>query len=231
MIFSLSSCPWFTCSQTLFGNQGERSETMTESDWLNCTDPQKILECIRDKTSERKLRLTLCGWSRLNWKWLSQQSQSAVEVAELFADGLVSDEDRRSADVELWWGEQGQHKTVENWLARLTLEGSIDLWEAAYASSSINPKIKNRQVAILRDIVGNPFHPVFINPSWLTWNDGTVFRMARSIYNERSLDGLPILADALVESGCTDQDILIHCRGTGPHVRGCWVLDLILGNK
>lgn len=204
---------------------------MTESDWLNCTDPRKMLEYLRDKASERKLRLTLCGWSRLNWKWLSQQSQSAVELAESFADGLVSDEDRRSADVELWRAEQGRHKTVRNWFTRLTLEGSIDLWEAAYGSSSNNPKMKNRQVAILRDIVGNPFHPVFIDPSWMAWNDGTVVRMAQSIYYERHLDLLPIVADALEESGCADQDILTHCRGTDLHVRGCWVLDLILGKK
>jgi hypothetical protein len=53
--------------------------------------------------------------------------------------------------------------------------------------------------------------------------------LAESIYDDRAFDRLPILADAVEEAGCTDIDILIHCRGPGPHARGCWVVDAILG--
>jgi len=162
---------------------------------------------------------------------MSQQSQSAVEVAELFADGLISDESRRDADAKLWWSEQGQHKPIRNWYARLTLEESHDLWEAAYASRSHNPRIKRRQVAILRDIINNPFRPVSIDPDWLSWNDGTVQKIAQVIYGERAFDRLPIMADALEEAGCNNVEILNHCRQPEEHVRGCWVVDALLGKS
>ena len=84
---------------------------------------------------------------------------------------------------------------------------------------------------MLRCIFGNPFRPVTINPAWLTWNDGTVQKVAQGIYVERAFDRLPILADALEEAGCTSQEILNHCRQPGEHVRGCWVVDLVLGKE
>jgi len=87
------------------------------------------------------------------------------------------------------------------------------------------------QSGLLRDLFGNPLRPVTINPAWLRWNEGTLRRLAESIYNERAFDRLPILADALEDTGCTDAEILGHCRGPGPHVRGCWVIDLLLGKE
>lgn len=86
-------------------------------------------------------------------------------------------------------------------------------------------------VAVVREVVGNPFRPVTINPAWLAWNDGTVVKIAQTIYDERAFDRLPILADALEDAGCTDLSILRHCRNEGPHVRGCHVLDLLLGKE
>jgi hypothetical protein len=71
--------------------------------------------------------------------------------------------------------------------------------------------------------------PVTISPAWLSWNDGTVVKLARTIYDDRGFEDLPVLADALEDAGCTDEAILGHCRGPGPHVRGCWVVDLLLG--
>jgi hypothetical protein len=79
---------------------------------------------------------------------------------------------------------------------------------------------------ILRDIFGNPFHPVTADPSWFT---PTVLTLAEGIYADRAFDRLPIQADALQDAGCEDADILTHCRGPGPHARGCWVVDLVLG--
>lgn len=80
----------------------------------------------------------------------------------------------------------------------------------------------------IRDIFGNPFHPVALDSIWLTWNDGTVVKLAEAIYQERAFDRLPILADAFEEAGCHDADILNHCRQPGVHARGCWVIDTIL---
>jgi hypothetical protein len=80
---------------------------------------------------------------------------------------------------------------------------------------------------LLRDIVGNPFREVKFNKRWLTTD---VLALARGIYDERAFDRMPILADALQDAGCNADDILSHCRDANqPHVRGCWVLDLILG--
>jgi hypothetical protein len=81
---------------------------------------------------------------------------------------------------------------------------------------------------LIREIFGNPFRPVAIDPRWLT---ETVVALATGIYAERAFDRMPILADALEEAGCDHADILSHCRGDGPHVRGCWVVDLLLGKE
>jgi len=78
---------------------------------------------------------------------------------------------------------------------------------------------------IVRDVFRNPFRTVRLEPKWLS---STVVALANGIYQTRAFDGMPILADALQEAGCDNDDILNHCRGPGPHVRGCWVVDLIL---
>ena len=75
-----------------------------------------------------------------------------------------------------------------------------------------------------------PLRPA-LNPDWLAWNDGTVPRITQAIYDERAFDRMPVLADALEDAGCTDRAILDHCRQPGPHVRGCWVVDLLLGKE
>lgn len=84
------------------------------------------------------------------------------------------------------------------------------------------------QVCLLRDIFGNPFRPVTLDPRW---QSETVVALASGIYAERAFDRMLILADALEDAGCDNADILAHCRGDGPHVRGCWVVDLILGKS
>lgn len=81
---------------------------------------------------------------------------------------------------------------------------------------------------LLRDIFGNSFRPLVLDPSWLTWQDGTVIKLAQGIYEERAFDCMPVLADALEEAGCTEGEVLAHCRQPGTHVRGCWGVDLLL---
>ncbi len=83
-------------------------------------------------------------------------------------------------------------------------------------------------VRFLRDIFGNPFRPVTLDPRWLS---STVLDLARTIYDERVWERMPILADALMDASCDNEEILNHCRGEGPHVRGCWVVDLLLGKS
>ena len=78
---------------------------------------------------------------------------------------------------------------------------------------------------LLRDIFGNPFRPVTVN---LVWRSASVVSLAQAIYEERAFERLPILGDALEDAGCANADILAHCRGPGPHVRGCWVVDHLL---
>lgn len=79
-----------------------------------------------------------------------------------------------------------------------------------------------------RDIFGNPFRPVAFSQKW---RSDTAVSLATGIYADRAFDRLPILADALEEAGCDHPDILTHCRGPGPHVRGCWVVDAVLGKS
>ncbi len=82
--------------------------------------------------------------------------------------------------------------------------------------------------SIVRDIFGNPFRPVTIDPRWLT---ATVIDLADAIYADRAFDRMPILADALMDAGCDSEEIIAHCRGDAPHVRGCWAVDLVLGKE
>jgi hypothetical protein len=83
----------------------------------------------------------------------------------------------------------------------------------------------------LLEIAGNAARSVTADPAWLTWNHGTVPAIARHVYDDRAFHDLPILADALEDAGCTNTDLLDHCRGPGPHVRGCWAVDLLLGKS
>jgi hypothetical protein len=80
----------------------------------------------------------------------------------------------------------------------------------------------------VRDIFGNPFRPATFNPAWRT---DTAVALARQMYDSRDFGAMPILADALQDAGCGDEQVLAHCRGAGPHVRGCWVVDLVLGKQ
>jgi hypothetical protein len=89
------------------------------------------------------------------------------------------------------------------------------------------------QATLLRCIAGNPFRPTPVEPAWVT---PTAVVLAQAAYENRTLpegrlepDRLAILADALEEAGCTNADILNHLRQPGNHVRGCWVVDLLLG--
>lgn len=95
--------------------------------------------------------------------------------------------------------------------------------EAARELSVVSAKLTD----ILRDVCGNPFRPVAVNPSWQTLG---LQALAQAIYDADAFDRLPELDAALEEAGCDEPAILEHCRLPGSHVRGCWVLDLVLGH-
>lgn len=84
------------------------------------------------------------------------------------------------------------------------------------------------QVVLVHDIFGNPFRPVSMLAEWRTDN---ARGLARQMYESRDFTAMPVLADALQDAGCADEQLLGHCRGPGPHVRGCWVVDLVLGKE
>src|SRR5262249_31505167 len=87
---------------------------------------------------------------------------------------------------------------------------------------------KQQQATLLREVVQYSLGPVVLNCTWLT---STVVSLAGGIYDEKAFDRMPILADALQDAGCDNSDILNRCRGDGLHVRGCWVVDLVLGKS
>jgi hypothetical protein len=103
--------------------------------------------------------------------------------------------------------------------ASLKAPGEGD-WEAACCAEEL------AQADLVRDLFGNPFRPISLNPAWLA---PTVVKLAEAIYDDRAFDRMPELADALNDAGCDNDEILGHCRGLWPHVRGCWVVDTILG--
>jgi hypothetical protein len=128
------------------------------------------------------------------------------------------------------------------WLRGRLARGSIEpksivvSREQSKAEKDARETEQKEQAGLLRDIIPFPADALCIEPEWLTWHDGTIRRLALSIYEDRELPSgtldvtkMAILADALEEAGCTNAGILEHCRGPGPHVRGCWALDLLLG--
>jgi hypothetical protein len=96
-------------------------------------------------------------------------------------------------------------------------------WEAAIC------RAKESLMPLVRDIFGNPFRPVSFDPVWRT---STAVALARQMYESRDFGAMPILADALQDAGCDVDDVLNHCRDPhATHVRGCWVVDLLLGKE
>jgi hypothetical protein len=231
------------------GNRSPERVTMTEAEWLECSDPTPMLEFLRGKASDRKLRLFGCACVRRVWHLLTDaRSRDAVEIAEAYADRLTNharlirarDEAREAkrqimppAQVVAWRGTCAAQDATRDTGRSAALNCMAESSRAVNLrdTNHCDPTELQQQTPILHCIFGNPFRPVPLSPAWLVWNDGTIPKLAQAIYDERRFQDLPILADALEEAGCNDADILTHCRSEGPHVRGCWLLDLLLGKK
>jgi hypothetical protein len=222
---------------------------MTEQEWLTCTDPNAMLGFLFGKASDRKLRLFACACCRQIWRYInSSVCQQAVESSELFADGLVGDKRLRNAERRAT-EEASLLMSEASLIMRLTKYAQRDAARAvvevarkrlnpagvtylAAEAMRFSPGPANDQCSLLRDLFPKPLRWMpSINQIWLTWNDRTIPKLAQAIYDERAFDRLPILADALEEAGCDNADILNHCRQPGEHVRGCWVVDLLLGKS
>jgi hypothetical protein len=148
-------------------------------------------------------------------EWAKVPANRAVMVAYMAAGNLGGE----TTAAGLSWLMQGTLTASEHTPGRL-VEFRSSQGRAAQSDGEI--------VGLLRDIFGNPFRPVTFLPEWHT---STVVALAQQMYDSRDFSAMPILADALQDAGCASDDILDHCRGAGPHVRGCWVVDLVLGKQ
>ena len=201
---------------------------MTEAEWLTATDPMPMVQSLEGKASNRKLRLFAVACCRRVWHRLAaQRNRTVVELAEAFADGLVSEEQIKQARDAIW---QGPKLWPTPWACANpdAFKSALFTLQNATRIADRSTDIKSSHPDILRDIFGNPFRPISVDPSW---RSATVVALAEGSYQDRAFDRLPILADALQDAGCDYPDILDHCRGPGPHVRGCWVVDFLTGRK
>jgi hypothetical protein len=209
-----------------------------------------MLWFLADRVSDRKLRLFACNCLRRVWHLLTdERSRDAVAMAERYADGEVVGEGIRATRRAAMVPVRAIRRAVADsttvgaaWAALLCINPAYSCSEAALVSATVAEADLTRRngcqaerqplLAVLRDSFGPlPFRTVPLDPSWLAWNNGAVQGLARAIYEERRFEEMPVLADALEEAGCTNAEILNHCRQPGEHVRGCWVLDLLLGKQ
>jgi hypothetical protein len=221
---------------------------MTEREWAKCRALQPMLQALRDKVSDRKWRLFLVACCREVWTSLTLPSAAGlVETAERFADGLATAEELASAErvLDLEFTRYCEERDIEDEAVDAGSEPEVramtlalwtaqtDLWWAVDSAASITTlKEGRRRAGLLREIVGPClFAGGNVARSWLSYNGGLVRKIAQGAYDERAFERLPILADALEDAGCDNADLLRHCREPGEHVRGCWVVDLLLGKE
>jgi hypothetical protein len=201
---------------------------MTELEWQNAAEPHAMLEFLQKtgSPSDRKLRLFAVTCSRRMWDWIDPLGRHAVEVAERFADGAAGPEEMRAGRLACQ-GAGGQ----ASWYAAATNPAIAARNAARSAQSGAMARAAEAdelaaQAHLLREIFGNPFRPLSFDPAWLTPG---VVELAQAMYEGRAFQQMSDLAEALEQAGCSDAEMLKHCRETGPHVRGCWVVDGLLG--
>jgi hypothetical protein len=224
---------------------------MTEQEWLACDDLPVMLDFLRTGgwLSERKSRLFCVACCRQILRLMSRVDlQRVVESCEQFADGKATSVELREAHkkatavaADLAF-EANLRMQLAGWAAKDAAQAAAELVRKRFSPELVAAKVRaaitatpeepKSQSNLLRDIFGPLlFREVRLDAAWLSWKEGTVLKLAQAIYDERAFDRLPILADALEEAGCSEVDILAHCRGPGPHVRGCWVVDLLLNKE
>jgi hypothetical protein len=222
---------------------------VTEAEWAR-KDLREQLHLLEGKASDRKARLFTCGIGRCMLPFLrDERSRRVVEVAEKHVEGLATDTELLAASIASRDANRGvlshiaEHVGIRNpWsAARMTValllprdQVPVRAWGPGTAwdyGRRVAAQVAANARGLLHCVFGNRFHSPAIDPGWLTWNGGTVVKLAQAIYDERAFDRLPVLADALEEAGCDNPDILSHLRGPGPHARGCWPVDLLLNRR
>ena len=211
---------------------------MTEEEWLSAKRPVQLIDFIFAKLSVRRQRLIAIGSCETipseilgddGARWLATVGRLAEKPDVKITWKLV----RKWSD-EFW---RGQYWSVrERNLSEVFFQvglGNLRPTLVNVASfrgtAERNNDFEDEAIAyVVREIVSNPFRPVTFLPEWRT---STILALATGIYEEKAFDRMPILADALQDANCDNDEILNHCRGPGPHVRGCFLIDLILGKQ
>jgi hypothetical protein len=198
-----------------------------------------MLEFLKGRATERKLRLFAVACVRRAWHLLTDpRSRAAVEIAERFADGLTTEERREAADFagmeanNAWVGRPNNAGTLPASAAAAgtcAADAGVAA-EVAYGDVlfAIGDPERAIQAALLRDILGPPPFRAVPRGAWLT---PQAVELAQTMYDSRDFARMPDLAGLLEAAGCRDAEVLGHCRGQGPHVRGCWVVDLVLAKS
>ena len=213
---------------------------MTDDEWLTCLDPDLLLDAARvaKRLNARKSRLYGCACFRLVWDQIATPDvRVAVEKSEQRADRLISDQELERYRYPLG----DKNNVVDHWLSLAIQSLAMTNSNPSYVAWSVRSSTENDiyrharrglpcrwQADLVREVVGNPYRAVTFESRWRT---SDVLGLARAIYEDLAFDRMPILADALMDAGCADEQVLAHCRGDGPHVRGCWVVDLVLGKS
>ncbi|WP_246523020.1 hypothetical protein [Gemmata palustris] len=211
---------------------------MGEDEWFAGSDPELMLQHVMGAVSDRKLRLfAVACCRRIGDSFTDEGDRAALSVIERFADGLAGAVEFAAVPTRTTnQAIAGAAEIRANAAAAVASAVSAALIAARdgdpdhpkgqgdyYATEASERKVQAR---ILRELFRNPFRTVAFSAEWRT---DTTVALARGMYEAREFSAMPILADALQDAGCNHTDVLAHCRGAGAHLRGCWVLDLVLG--
>lgn len=192
---------------------------MTEEEWLTAAAAIRMFEFVSPAASERKLRLAICDAVRRDPTAQSMNARRSVELGDRLADGQLS-----AAELTAF-NRKTRIRQGSQWLALTTNPPATLRLIVRSTGDELAPHLP----PLFRDVFGNPFRPVELDPSWLT---STVVALAEGIYAEKAFDRMPILADALQDAGCDSDALLNHCRDPlAAHVRGCWAVDLLTGRS
>jgi hypothetical protein len=209
---------------------------LANEDWRACTDPVRVLRGLRNRVSPRKLRLFACACARQFWPLLQDaRSRNAVETAEQYAEGKV---DLRQLQHVRAAALEATHQLRGGWVVFTANRKEGAVWWAAmmaWAATGENSRIvawdavrsgdRKLQLQLLHCLFGSPLFAVSFERSWRT---SPVVAIARAVDADADFTLLPILGDALEDAGCTNADILGHCRSATFHARGCWIVDWVL---
>ena len=210
---------------------------MTEAEWLVSTDPRLMLGRLGEGFSDRKVRLFAGAWASLLWGNLADEGREAVLTAERYADELASWEELSAAfrAAHAAWGREPTYSLCREatGLARMAADPRLTRRSLIPPDRmECNTRTMLRLADVLRELFGPlPFRPLRVETGWLACNGGAAAALAAGICADATFDHLPILADALEDGGCADADLLGRLRLAGPHLRGCWALDLVLGRS